>query len=458
MGFIIAIPALIAAWMSLRESPARAFLNVYVPVLLLLPEYYRWVIPALPDPTFSEAAILPVAWVFLSREARNWKFSLLDLLIVLFALAVGVSQYVNAGYGDAQNLMFDMIGTIVLPYAVAKGLIEPKGLRVVFARRFVFLLFVVSLINVYEFKMGITPWSLTIGRLFPGQSEGWVTTFRYGFARTAGPYGHAILAGLILILGFRIQRWLEWSGYWEPRFQGLPDLPLPKARIITLGLLAGILMTLVRGPWTGGIAGAILTATGLARNRKRALLLMVAGIVLIGVPLFSAFLSYASVGRANAKTDSQETAAYRYELIMKYWDIVMERPQLGWGLTTWPKVGGMPSIDNYYLLLALMHGLFADTVLILIILIMPFRLIRHDMQQPPPARRGGALGFTLAGVFIVFGVTIATVYMGMTAVPVFAILAGWAEGYLLTAPQTHAVLRTAPALASRPFSFRRVVV
>jgi hypothetical protein len=80
------------------------------------------------------------------------------------------------------------------------------------------------------------------------------------------------------------------------------------------------------------------------------------------------------------------------------------------------------------------------------------------MQLPPPARRGASLGFTLAGVFIVFGVTIATVYMGMTAVPVFAVLAGWAEGYLLSSPETQTAMRVAPVRSAQPFTFRRVVV
>ena len=64
MGFLPIFPALIAAYVALRYSPARAFVQVYIPVLLLLPMYYRWVIPALPDPTFEQATILPIAAVF----------------------------------------------------------------------------------------------------------------------------------------------------------------------------------------------------------------------------------------------------------------------------------------------------------------------------------------------------------------------------------------------------------
>ncbi|MES1258207.1 MAG: O-antigen ligase family protein [Acidobacteriota bacterium] len=457
MGFIVVLPALYAAWIAFRRSPAIAFVDVYIPVMLLLPEYYQWILPVLPDPTFSQAAIIPVALLFLSREFRNWKYSLMDFFILAFAFTVGLSEYTNTGFSEAQNLMFDMVGSVVLPYIAAKGLIEPKGLRVRFARRFASVLFAVSVISVFEFKMGTTPWQLLMNRFFPGQGDGWITTFRYGFARIAGPYGHAILACLIITVGFRIQRWLEWSGYWEPRFRHLPWLGISKARVMTFALLGGMVMTLVRGPWLGGFAGAVVTGVGLAKNRKMALLTIAGCLLVAGVPAGVKFYSYASVGRAAAKTDSQETAAYRKELLDKYADIAMEHAALGWGRNAWPKVTGMPSIDNYYLLLALMHGFIADGLMIAMILLMPFRLIRFELRRPAPAIRGSSLGFTLAGIYVAFGVTIATVYLGLTAVPVFAVMTGWAEGYLLSSGASQVVSGALPVAAHRKFAFRRVM-
>jgi hypothetical protein len=353
--------------------------------------------------------------------------------------------------------MFDMAASVVLPYVLAKGLIEPNRMRVPFARRLAWLLFIVSVVSIFEFRMGMTPWQLLLNRFFPGQGEGWVTTFRYGFARIAGPYGHAILAGLILVIGYRIQRWLEWSGHWEPAFRNLPSLPLPKARIITLGLAAGVAMTLVRGPWLGALVGATLTAVGLARNRKRALLTLAICVVAVGVPAAAMFYSYASVGRAAATSDSQETAAYRLELVKKYIDIALRRSALGWGRNTWPKVEGMKSIDNYYLLLALMHGVLADVILLLIVIGTPIRLVRLELGRPLPRRRGASFGFTLAGIFVAFGVTIATVYVGLTVMPLFALITGWAEGYLLSGSVDETARNAIPAHLPAPFVFRRVV-
>ena len=285
-----------------------------------------------------------------------------------------------------------------------------------------------------------------------------MTTFRYGFARVAGPYGHAILAGLILIAGYRVQRWLEWGGHWEPRFTRLPWLKMPKARVITLGIFLGVVMTLVRGPWLGGLVGVAIATVGRAKNHKRAMLILAAGLVVVGVPAATWFYAYASVGRAAAKTDSQETAAYRKELIDKYVDVAMERKALGWGRNTWPKIQGMPSIDNYYLLLALMHGLIADGFLVTIFLSLIFRLIRFEMTGPPSPNRRNTLGFTLAAIHIGIAVTIATVYMGLTVTPLFALLTGWSEGYLLSDRRLATASGPLGAVQAAPrFAFQRVV-
>jgi hypothetical protein len=73
---IAGIPGVIALFVCLRRGVAAALIDVYLPVLLLIPDYFRWVLPGLPDPTFNEAAIIPIAGLFVLREARRWRFSL----------------------------------------------------------------------------------------------------------------------------------------------------------------------------------------------------------------------------------------------------------------------------------------------------------------------------------------------------------------------------------------------
>lgn len=459
MEILALVPGLIAAYVAFFKSPQRAFFDVYLPVLVLMPDYYRWIAPGLPDPTFSMAAILPVAIAFLLKEAREWRFSFADFLVIGYAFCVSYSEYLNSGYSDAQNLMFEMLTWVVMPYVLAKGMIEPGNLRVQFARRLVWLFAVICLISVYEFKMGATPWKLLMDRFFPWQGTGWITTFRWGFARVAGPYGHAILAGIILITAYRLQRWLEWSGYWEPKFKRLAWLPSTKARWITGILLAGVIMTMVRGPWMGGFLAAGVTAIGKSKNRWLAVGLTLALLVVIGIPASIAAYSYVSVGRANATSVSQESAAYRKELIDKYVDIAIERSDWGWGRNNWPKVAGMGSIDNYYLLLSLMHGLIALGFLLAIFIWFIARLFWRGMREPLASPPGSSFSFTLLGIFWSIFFSIATVFMGNQLIPLFFLVTGWAEGYLMSNGQvTVPGLARAKAAASPPqFRFRRVL-
>ena len=80
MEALALVPGLFAAAVALRHGPERAFISVYVPVLFFLPDFYRWIAPGLPDPTFSQAAIIPIAGVFLLKGSKDWTLSLTDLV------------------------------------------------------------------------------------------------------------------------------------------------------------------------------------------------------------------------------------------------------------------------------------------------------------------------------------------------------------------------------------------
>jgi len=453
---IVVIPALIAFVIAFRDSPSQAFMKVYLPVLLLLPDYYRWYAIGLPDPTFSQATIIPILAVFVFNGGLSrWRWSVTDFLVLGYAFWIAYSEYTNTNYAEAQNLMFGMLALVVLPYMLAKGLIEPFNLRYQFARRVVYLMFIVACISVFEFRMGQNPFQMFWGKFFPWQGLGWVVTIRWGFGRISGPYAHAILAGIMFSTGYRLQRWLEWNNAWEPQLKGFEWLPLSKARIFSLGLLGGVLMTLCRGPWMGSMVAAMITAIGRSPNRKKMLILIVTGFVLVGMPAAYSLWSWASVGREAALTETQETAAYRKELIDKYLDIAFEHMWIGWGKNTWPKVSGMPSIDNYYLLLSLQHGLGALFLLWSIFLVMMFRLFRRGMQIPQYAVKN-SLAFTLLGIYAAYFITIATVFMGEQTLPLFFIITGWADAYLKQ-PAESAISTTSAPLTRRPFHFRRVV-
>ena len=57
-----------------------------------------------------------------------------------------------------------------------------------------------------------------------------------------------------------------------------------------------------------------------------------------------------------AKTEEQQSAVYRRDLIHNFTPVVMQRKAFGWGITTYPEIDGQKWIDNQYLSLAVTQG------------------------------------------------------------------------------------------------------
>ncbi len=92
MAAIILIPAL-ACWAVLAMGSARkALLWVYMPALLLLPQYYIFRLPHVPPITFADAAILPLGIALVFKEMRRWRWAWMDLWVLLFAASAGLSE------------------------------------------------------------------------------------------------------------------------------------------------------------------------------------------------------------------------------------------------------------------------------------------------------------------------------------------------------------------------------
>lgn len=456
MQYIVYLALIASATACVRYGPAQAFYRVYLPVLLLVPDAFRAITPGVPDPTFSQAAMLPIMLAGLPLIASRLRFSLTDALVFSYAALVAYSEFSNAGYNEAQNLMFDMLAWVVMPYVAARTLIEQEDMRFAVAQRIALLAALVSVIGLFEFRFGMNPFFTVLKPFFNGQGEGWLTTFRYGLARVAGPFAHCILAGIMLAVAYRFSRYLEWNNawQWQPPF-GLPGWLTP-GRFISLLIIMGSITTIARGPWLGAIAGGVVTWLGNSQKRVRNAMIMLGVALAVGIPAAIQFIAYVSVGRAGAVTLSQESAAYRKELIDKYTDIALEHSLLGWGRNTWPKVDGMPSIDNHYLLIALMHGVLASALLLLIMLWLGARLWRQGIRSPAGTPD---FSFTLLGCLLVYLVAITTVFMGEQTQPMFFLLAGWAESVLQRQGRSvQTASERAPAItANTALHFKRVL-
>ncbi|OQW95643.1 MAG: hypothetical protein BWK79_01770 [Beggiatoa sp. IS2] len=459
MSIIVLIPGLWAAYIAFTQSPHRAFIYVYIPVLLFLPDYYDLFLPGIPDPTFQSVAIFPIFVAWLVRGVPGWRFSFTDLLVFGYSFSIGYSEYTNAGYKDAQNFIAnDVIMSILLPYILAKCLVEPAGLRESFAKSIVLTLSVVSILNIFQFVTlsRFTPLTYLLGPLFGG---GWYAgNIRYWIlVRVNGPYVHEILAGIIMWIGYRIQRWLEWSQVWPTRIPQLPWLRLPIAQLLTLIIFMGAFVTLVRGPLVAAIVAAIAIVIGRSKRRWLIFWLLVAGSIIVGIPAVKWFIDYATAPYAESR--SQETIIYRWDLVVNYIDIAKEKLIWGWGRTGWPKVPGQKSVDNYFLLLFLGHGITSLGFLVTILLLTMTRLFIHSMFQPVANPPGSSLGFTLFSLYIVVIWSIATVWLGHQTQPLLFLIVGWSEGYLHS---NHENLRensttVATTVSPQKFKFRRVL-
>lgn len=447
MTLIVFIALIAALVVAVKHSPQRALLDVYLPFLLLIPSTFHATIST--SPNFNQLAAIAIFLLCLPRYLPKWRPSVCDIAIIALVSAIAVSEYANAGYKEAQNLTFVMLTSAALPYFMARWLISPQGLDVPVARRVVAVLAVVTLINAWEFRFGVNLFHTLPGLFFPGQGAGWVTTFRHGVARTAGPFSHAILAGMGLVIAFRLQQWLAAGNHWEARFRHLPGVGVSKAKVLTWILAVGVVMTLARGPWLGAAAGAMMVAIGRARHPQR-MVSWIGGLLLVGgLGVWLGLQAYLEVQPGQALTMSQESAMYRKELMSKYMDIVYDHLVLGWGRNTWPKVPGMPSIDNYYLLLSLMHGLLATGLLLFVMLWLCARLLRRGLQQAVALQDRNALSFVFLGIVVAVFISLGTVYLGESMMPFFFFMVGWAEGHLQTpwqATQTedHAPVPRAP--------------
>ena len=223
LNFVATFTGIFALIQLLRKRPVEeVFLDVYLFALFAMPGWCRWTVPHIPKMTFHETAILPIALFFVLKCRKHWKWSLCDGLVFGFVILLTASEYLNAGYAEAQNLGFGYFAAGALPYALGKGLIEPFGQRVKFVKRVVVLLAFVTLPFLYEFRFKYNPYRFIADIFFPGRA--WVTTMRYGCARASGPFAHCILAGAVFLIGVRLQVWLEKSGHWEKYSPGFVPL------------------------------------------------------------------------------------------------------------------------------------------------------------------------------------------------------------------------------------------
>ena len=454
MALIILIPAVVC-WAVLAMGTARkALLNVYLPTLLLLPQYYALRIKHLPPLSFADAAIVPLALALLASAMPRWRFAWMDLWVLLLAIAAGLSEALSAPLANGDwvrlfsadaaasqqlgvnlangGLMFvNALLTAVFPYMIGKLMLEQQDndgrpMRRKAIQRVVALLAVVGVLSVHDFVKETNLWQTLAKPLQPYQIEIWGPQVRWGFGRIAGPFGHAILAGMIFLMGLVYCLWLRRAApEWGTR-RIVAGLPFTIRGAILAALAAGLVMTQSRGPWVGvGLALVFALLTRMLPVRKAAAAFLVF-LAIFGTVAFTIGKHYTNLSLRQATTVEQRNAIYRRDLLTNYAPKVAERPVFGWGITDYPAVNGQQSIDNQYLLLAVTEGFFGLALFLTIVTGTGMRLLQFIARPLEPEDR--LLVFAHLAVLIGLITTLTTVYMGEQVVVLFYMFVGWVQG------------------------------
>jgi O-antigen ligase len=480
MALIILIPAF-ACWFVLARSSARqALLDVYLPALLLLPQYYVLRLPHTPPMSFSDMAILPIGFAMIFGYIRRWRLDWMDLWVLLYAASCGLSEGLSnqLANGDwvyifsANSATSDQLSTnlangalmfigrvlsMVLPYMAGKLLIEGavvdgQPMRKKLVERLLTLLAIVAVISVFDFLTKGSIWQKVIGRFFPTQDVGWIPQSRWGFGRIQGPFGHAILAGMIFLIGFSYCLWLR-RVYpdWGTRkiFQGSK---LTVRGLLLGAIVAGLLMAQSRGPWIGVGLALVFGMLMRAMSAVKAAAVFLAFLSLFSIAAYYYGKQYTDRDMNQASNEEQRNAIYRRQLLENYFPLVRERKAFGWGVTDYPKINGQISIDNQYLLLAVTQGFVGLGFFLLIAAGTGLRLLRMLSRPLQPDDR--LLVFAHLSVLIGLLTTLSTVYMGEQVVMLFFLIAGWVQGMH---PQS-ATVQALGAPAQQQLRFRRVLV
>lgn len=425
MPLITFIPCLLCLFVLLRGKTQDALLNVFLPVLLLIPVDYFLTIRPIPPINMVIGVLLPLGAAMILRDLPRWRFSRTDAWILLFFFTKGYTEYKTGQTTAAILSYFTVLVTGLIPYMAGKLLIEQTGSRVKFVTRFVSLLFIGCPIAWYEYILKSNAYQRFWGHFYPGVWSGWGTAVRWGFGRVAGPFSQSELAGMVYFTGLTMAIWLSYRKY-RVRHDIITGtrstLKNPKTVLYVLGFT--LLTTQARGPWLGTILALSVAWIGLSKHpKRRALTVLLLG-TCIGIPAYTAARNYASGPRTDYGSE-KETAQYRAQLIDNYLPIAQAGGAWGWGNMGYPHIGGQISIDNEYLIIYLARGYVGLLAFLVLIAETIYSLLKQGFRTK--SVRDRHFIFSLLGIFMGISFTITTVFLGSQNFEIFFLIIGWSQ-------------------------------
>jgi hypothetical protein len=434
MSIIILIPGILCTVTLCFRSPAWVFRCVVLPCLLLLPLYYEWKVALLPPVDFADAVLLPLGIAMAIRSRSRWRFSILDLFLILFALSLAAGDRILGNSTASIFELFDALAMVVVPYMAGKLLIEQDNARSATLQQIVICIFAASLVGMYEFPGLNNPWRMAFGPFFKGELIPWATQLRGGHGRISASFAQAEVAGMMIVYAILLALFLGKNYHWGERFRRLPALPVRKSSVIVVLLLLALYMTLSRGPELALICALPIAFIGRSRRVLRTSILVGVFMIVGGSLAYEGLIKYAATN--NPTSEEQETAAYRAVLLKDYLPMAEHSGPFGLG-PHFPVIGKYQSVDNEYLFVALTDGYIGLGSFLILCAGTVYNLVMAAAYNPRKLDRSFA--FTLLGLFFGILVCIATVYLGFQPLIFFFMTVGWAQSLRVRpAPQPHA--------------------
>ena len=424
MDKIALIPMFLAFGLLLYKEPRELFIYYFIPILTVFPIYYETdLAPGLPEFSFWSSALLPIliVWV-INKRMKGYQVSWLDLIIVVHLLVIFYGQWMNSTYKEAQKILFNDVMSRLVPYILAKSYFTEGVSKIQMLKVLVIVGAIVGLFSLYESRMWVNVFDSYIRDIWPHHVPWDIPMKRGGFKRASGAFGHPICAGYFFAIIVPMALWIWREKLFNKKFLGFA---------IMLLCIAGVLASISRAPIIGMFVSFVIIWFGWSQRKIVVLGIVSVALLISLIFLLPQFISYVSVDRSSARTEDQENAAYRKELLDNYMEVLAEKPLIGWGRFTVPVVKGQKSIDNEYLFLALVSGKISLYMYILIIVWILARLLRLSIKSEtsdPQTRLAWCLFAGLvASIF-----TQATVYAGTQTVQFFYILIGMSEALVIS--------------------------
>jgi hypothetical protein len=453
MSVLLLVPGFISLFLVLRGRIETAFLSVYLPCLLCLPDDYQLRIPHLPPTSAAQFALIPLGVVGVFRLIRSRSFALMDILVVLFAASVSLSEILHTAI--LNNGIFFAMNTFVatvLAYVAGRELIEPD-LRFATMQRFVILVLLDGPIGLYEWRMGQSPYGVF------GQRVLGITTIlenvqlRNGHGRIGSVFCGAEPGGIAFAMTFCLNAWLVYRkrvqasvdvGERPTKPEELiktPFLSSLKDHLPGLLLLLYVWLTQSRGPEIALAAGYLILQ--IPRFKSTRIMTIVAAVLLAGGYWATSayFASYRGFDQTTL-TEQQGSALYRLAMNKVYPPIAERGGWTGWSVGGIPYVHGLESIDNHYLLVHLAWGRLGYILFLLIAWENIRVLVVRSWQLE--ALEDRAFIFSMMAAMAVLWFTLLTVFLAGQLPQICFLLIGWIQS-------------TGQPRKMRGFSFRRVL-